>query len=247
MPHRLVEVNRPRVIPVAQTPQAVAEPPHILLRQAAPPAAQQDKAEKGCRRLGRYDVRFVRMQRQPPPCETRGNALAPLDEDSGVVVKQGEVVDIAQIGRAKDFFRKMIETVEIDVSEKLARQIADRQPAAAGQRRQQIVAGIVEVDRLLRIGAVNHRVEQPQGARAGDAPAQILLQDLVIDRREIAIDIAAQHMPMAIAIALIAGDRLVRPFACAVGIGIENKAALEDRLDDGAERMMDDAVAERCC
>jgi len=131
MPHRLVEVNRPRVIPVAQTPQAVAEPPHILLRQAAPPAAQQDKAEKGCRRLGRYDVRFVRMQRQPPPCETRGNALAPLDEDSGVVVKQGEVVDIAQIGRAKDFFRKMIETVEIDVSEKLARQIADRQTAAA--------------------------------------------------------------------------------------------------------------------
>ena len=69
----------------------------------------------------------------------------------------------------------------------------------------------------------------------------------MIDRREIAIDIAAQHMPMAIAIALIAGDRLVRALTRAVGIRIENKAPLEDRLDDGAERMMDDAVAERCC
>jgi hypothetical protein len=40
-----------------------------------------------------------------------------------------------------------------------------RQSTAAGEQRQRIVARIVKVDRFLRIGTVDHRVEQPQGAR----------------------------------------------------------------------------------
>ena len=80
MHHDLIEVNRPRVIPVAQPAQTIAEPPHILFGQAPPAAGQQNKAEERCRCLGRYDVRFARMRRQPPPREMRGNALAPLED-----------------------------------------------------------------------------------------------------------------------------------------------------------------------
>jgi hypothetical protein len=35
--------------------------------------------------------------------------------------------------------------------------------------------------------------------------------------------------------------------ARAVGIGVEDETALKDRLDDGAERMVDDPIAEGCC
>jgi hypothetical protein len=66
----------------------------------------------------------------------------------------------------------------------------------------------------------------------------------MIDRREIAIDVAAKHVAIAVAVTLVPPDRLVRPFPQAIGVGIEDEATLEDRLDHGAEGVMDNAVAE---
>ena len=83
--------------------------------------------------------------------------LAPPDEGCRVVVKKREIVDTAHIRRAQHF-GQMVEAAEIDVGEALPRQIADPQPAAACQRRQQIAVGIIEVDRFLRIGTVDARI-----------------------------------------------------------------------------------------
>jgi hypothetical protein len=66
----------------------------------------------------------------------------------------------------------------------------------------------------------------------------------MIDRREIAIDVAAKHVAIAVAVTLVPPDRLVRPFPQAIGVGIEDEATLEDRLDHRAEGVMDNAVAE---
>ena len=78
MPHGLAEVNRPGVIAVAQTAQAVVEPPHILFGQATPPAREQNKAEKGRRGLRRHNSRLAGMQRQAPPSQMRGDSGLPL-------------------------------------------------------------------------------------------------------------------------------------------------------------------------
>ena len=55
----------------------------------------------------------------------------------------------------------MVEAVKIEVGEELAREIADRQAAAALEWREQIVAGEVQLNRFLGIGAVHDRVHQP--------------------------------------------------------------------------------------
>ena len=110
MPHGLVEVNRSGLIAVAQTAQAIAEPAHIHLGQAAPPAGQENKTEEVGRRLGRHDHRFTGMERQASPGEMQGDAGAPLGEDCRVVVKEGEVVDISQIGRAQHLLGEMVDS-----------------------------------------------------------------------------------------------------------------------------------------
>ena len=88
----------------------------------------------------------------------RAFALTPPDEGCRVIVKKREVVDTAHIRRVQHLFGQIVEAVEIDAGKALPRQIADPQPAAACQRRQQIAVGIIEVDRFLRIGTVDARI-----------------------------------------------------------------------------------------
>ena len=67
------------------------------------------------------------------------------------------------------------------------------------QRRQEIVAREQQVDRLLRVGAVDNPVGEGQGAFAGDAAPQVVLEDLMIDGGEVAVDVATQDMAVAVA------------------------------------------------
>ena len=84
----------------------------------------------------------------------------------------------------------MIEAVEIKVRDELAGQIADRQTAAAPERRKEIVAIEIELYRLLCIRAIDDQIQKPQRRPADDAAAEFGFQDRMIDRRKIAVDIA---------------------------------------------------------
>ena len=59
------------------------------------------------------------------------DATAPFAKDDRVVVEQREIFDVADIGCTHHLGDEVIEAVQIQVGEKLARQIADRQTAAA--------------------------------------------------------------------------------------------------------------------
>ena len=67
----------------------------------------------------------------------------------------------------------------------------------------------------------------------------------MVDRRKIAVDVAAQDVGVAVAIALVGLDSAMRTLADPIGEGVVDEAGLEDRLDDRTEGMMHDAVAER--
>ncbi len=95
---------------------------------------------------------------------------------------------------------------------------------------------------LLGVGAVDDGIGEPQGALARDAAPQVLLQDGVIDRRKVAIDVAAQHLAEAVSEALVAGDGPVGPLAQAVGVAVVDEALLEERPDDGAQGVVDHPV-----
>lgn len=125
MQHGLFKINRPVAIAIAEAAQPVAEPPHILLGQAAA-AGQKDESKEDGRRRGRQHRGLAGMQRQAPPSEIIGDAHPPFGENFGVVVKESEVIDVSNVGRAQHLRGKMIEAVQIDVGKKLAGQIADR-------------------------------------------------------------------------------------------------------------------------
>ena len=166
------------------------------------------------------------MQSQPPPFNGHADPLSPLFEVFAVIVKQREVVDVAQVAlRPQHFLAEVIQTVEIDVREELAGQVADGQAAAAFQRRQEIVARGQQVDRLLRVGAVDDPVGEGQGRLAGPAP-KVALQDLVIDGGRVAVYVATRNMAVAVAGFLVSRDGALRSLAQPVGVAVVNEAAL---------------------
>ena len=186
------------------------------------------------------------MQAKPAAFQIAGNALLPLLQLVGAVVEQGEVVHVAQIALgAQHLLAEVVQSIQVQIGEELAGEVADRQPAAAFERREQIVAGIVDQHGLLPIAAVDDAVGQCQGVFAGEAAAQVRFEDGVVDGREVAVDVAAQHMGMTVAEALVTGHGAVRAFADAVGVAVEHEAVLEDGLADGAEGVMHHAVAKR--
>ena len=67
----------------------------------------------------------------------------------------------------------------------------------------------------------------------------------MIDGGKIAVDVAAQHMRVAVAVMLVGGDGPVRALARAVGVGVADETRLENRRHHAAKRVMHDAVAER--
>ena len=79
----------------------------------------------------------------------------------------------------------MIEPVQIDIGEELTGEVADRDTAPALQGSEQVIARKIQVDRFLGIGRINDAVNEVQGLVAGDPPADVVLEDLVVDRRKI--------------------------------------------------------------
>ena len=102
----------------------------------------------------------------------------------------------------------------------------------------------MEVDGLLGVGAIDDQVGQGEGALAGEAPPQVALQDGVVDGGEVAVDVAAQDVPEAVAELLVAGHRSVGALPLAVGVAVVDEAALKDGFAHRAEGVVDHAVAE---
>ena len=132
---------------VAHAVQAVAKTADIVLGQASPAVRQELEAQVARRMPGWLDPSLLGMERQASAGEIRGQPVAPALQNRPLVVEQGEVVDVADVAaRLQDFFAEVIEAVEVDVGEKLAGQVADRQPAGAAIGLEQVVAGIVGID-----------------------------------------------------------------------------------------------------
>ena len=97
--------------------------------------------------------------------------------------------------------------------------------------------------RLLPVRPVYDPVRQLQCARTSDAPSQIPFENLVIDGREVAEDVAPQHVPETVAELFVARHGPMSSLADAVGVAVVDESAVEQRLAHGAPRVMDHPVA----
>ena len=240
------ELSDAPVLPaVPQAPQTVAEATDILLRETAAAARQKDEAQEGGGLAGRRDVRLVRVKAQAPTLQVPLDLFPPLGELVRIVVEENEVVHVAHVPPGpQHLLAEVVEAIKVEVREKLAGEVADGQAAPPFEGGEEVVGGEVEVDGLLRVGAVDDAVGEVEGALAGDPAAKVALEDGVVDGGEVAEDVAAEHVPAAVAELLVAGHRAVGAFPLPVGVGVEDEAALEDGLRDRAEGVVDDPVAE---
>jgi hypothetical protein len=112
---------------------------------------------------------------------------------------------------------------------------------------EQVVAG--EVDHLVggaqQVGtARQNQVDQGQQARVGQVPLECCAQDCVVDGGEKLLHIKLKGVAVAARKVLRPVEGGVGAFARAAGVAVEDKARFPDWLQQGAERVMDDAVAE---
>ena len=182
----LVCLDVPRSPAIAQASHPPAETGNVVLRQGAPSSVagaavvfrrkhvwRKYVAEKCTRFTRRQHHRLARVQSQTSSFEITIYPPTPFCQDGGIVMEQCKVVDIAHVRCAEHFGGPMVEAVEVEIGRELARQIADRQATPALERREQIVAGKMQVDRLLCIRSVDNRIHQPESLLAADAPAEL--------------------------------------------------------------------------
>ena len=213
----------------AEASKPVAETPDILVRQPPASSRQEDDTEEN-RRLARESAPgLLRMEPQPSAFQEFRDPGPPFPEVLRIIVKQRKIVHVANVAlRAQHLLADVVQAIKVEIGEELAREIADGKAAPPLEGGEQVVAGEVFVHRFLRIRAIDDPVRQRQRAVAGDPAADVGLEDFVIDRRKIAVDIASENVPESIAERLVAGDGAVRSLALAIGVAVMDEPALED-------------------
>ena len=74
-------------------------------------------------------------------------------------------------------------------------------------------------------------VNQPEHIGSGDGARENYAEDRVVNRRKALHNVGLQDIRIALCELLRAVEGAMRAFAFAIGVGIENKLALEQRLD----------------
>ena len=136
------------------------------------------------------------MQQEAPACGKSGDPLAPGFELGGIIVKEGEVVDVPQVPLgAEDFLAEVIQAIQVDVGEQVTGQVADWLSPPSCEWREQVVAGKAPAHGLLRVGRVADDVGRRLDAGTPDAAAPVAREDRMVDGRGAPVDIGAEHVP----------------------------------------------------
>ena len=93
--------------------------------------------------------------------------------------------------------------------------------------------------------AGDNSLHQPSHIIVTDCPGQYIIENGMIDGREVLDNIKTQHITIAVREVLQAVHGAVRAFPGAVGITVGDKTALEPGLDDLAQGMVHDPITER--
>ena len=85
------------------------------------------------------------MQTQAAALQEMFDSAPPAIELTMVVMKQREIVHVAHVALcAQHLLAEVVQAVQVEIGEELTGEVADRQPAAALERREQIVSRVVE-------------------------------------------------------------------------------------------------------
>ena len=211
--------------PASQRPAQILAPDPHQARVDAP-------AQEGNALADRRQARGVFLQLEGEPLAQELANPRPATVQRGLVVGEDQqvvhvphVADRSQIGDDE-----LVERVEVEVREVLAREVADRKPPTDG--------------------TVRHRMpddafDQLEQARVDEALGEAVEKHAVIDTVEERPYVEFQEELAAPGEALRPGDGPVGALATPARVAVVHEHPLEVRLHDAAHGVVDDAIAER--
>ena len=108
--------------------QAPADTEQAVVAQADA-ATDQVKAHEADARCGAAQVGFVGVKPQPQTCQILAEHHQSLEQGLGTIGEQGQIIHVAQAapdaGECKEV---VVDGVEVQIGQKLAGEVADRQP-----------------------------------------------------------------------------------------------------------------------
>ena len=189
---------------------------------------------------------------------------SPFEQLAFVVREQQEIIHVTEVAFALKFtFDKVIERAEITVCPELTGEIANGQAARALDAEEVVAAKINHLVFLRQYPdpALQNLLDEPQDVIAtreagkqsrvarGDCFAKNARNDMtqyfMVNARKELADIAGQDVTKTARELCGAVECFVSALADAVGIRIDDERSLEDGFDDIAQRVVNDAVAER--
>jgi hypothetical protein len=213
-----------------------------------PPLGEDDEPEERNPFINKPWVGTA-MKRQPKTLETLGQSSLRTPQGGLVHTEQHEVVHVAHVtGAAELALHTVIDRVQVDVRPELAGEIADGKATRAIDREEIVSREVDHVVHLVEHATATRQdqIDQPEDHRVLYLLSQNLPQDRVVDAwKELAeVELEDKREPARELLAMI--ERSVGSLASSIREALRNEAALEERLDEVAEGVMDDSVAERC-
>ena len=131
--------------------QADAASPHGVLREPPVRGKHAESQEASPRACGK-ELALGGMQSQTETGEKRTKSRRPFAKRSAIIRTKQKVIDVTHVcPTLQRLLHEVIERIKVHVREELARLVADRQAAATLAYREQVVAGKIAIDRLLRV------------------------------------------------------------------------------------------------
>ena len=133
--------------------QPFVETPYIVFGKSPVAIRQQHETKKHRILIRCGNERLSGMKQQSALFKKTRYRVTPSLQLSRVVVKQSEIIDIPHITFCAQYLLAvMIESIQVDVGKKRAREVADRDAAPVFKGNMQVVARKMQVDRFLETG-----------------------------------------------------------------------------------------------
>jgi hypothetical protein len=170
------------------------EPSHVFLRQQ-PVRREHAITQEPDALFARKDHALVLVDLKAQRRQESLDFQAHLMQPPLVVGEDQEVINVADVTQPEPVGHIMIEWIEVDVGEELARLVAQRQALAALDGREQVISGEPQECWLLCVAVVDDQTDQPEDVGVFDLASNQCFENLVIDRREELADVGLQDIP----------------------------------------------------
>ncbi len=169
------------------------EPSHVFLNQKS--VRREDTiAQEPDALIARKNHALVLVDLKTQRLQESLDLQSHLVQPPLVVGEDQEVINVADVAQPETVGDEVIERIEVDVGEELARLVAQRQTPTPLGGGEQVVAGEPHQHWALRVAVVDDQIDQPEDMRVFDLASDQGFEDLVVDGWEELADIRLENV-----------------------------------------------------